>query len=267
MRESTIAITANFTAEPLAEPLSFLMAELGFAPRIEFAPYNQIFQQLLDPASLCSRNQAGINIVLIRFEDWTGVQSSDDGNIVIPPDASENLKRTLEGLSSAVKSAALSSAIPYVLVVCPSSLAARAQSKFSDCLNEMEAFLADQLEGIKGVSLILSEPLASVYPVDKYDDPEGCRLGHIPYTEVFFSALAAMISRRVFRLWTAPHKVIALDCDQTLWQGVCGEDGPLGIAIDEARRNLQEFMIGQHKAGMLLCLCSKNNEEDVWEVF
>jgi FkbH-like protein len=30
---------------------------------------------------------------------------------------------------------------------------------------------------------------------------------------------------------------------------------------------LQEFMVRQRDAGMLLCLCSKNNEEDVWEVF
>src|SRR6185369_1758559 len=32
-------------------------------------------------------------------------------------------------------------------------------------------------------------------------------------------------------------------------------------------RTLQEFMIGQMKAGMLLSLCSKNNEKDVLDVF
>ena len=33
------------------------------------------------------------------------------------------------------------------------------------------------------------------------------------------------------------------------------------------RRALQEFMAAQRAAGMLLCLCSKNNEEDVLETF
>ena len=32
-------------------------------------------------------------------------------------------------------------------------------------------------------------------------------------------------------------------------------------------RALQEFMIGQMNAGMLLCLCSKNNEKDALDVF
>jgi FkbH-like protein len=58
-----------------------------------------------------------------------------------------------------------------------------------------------------------------------------------------------------------------LDGDQTLWDGVCGEDGPLGIEITPARRAIQEFMVEQHDSGMLLCLCSKNNEEDVVQVF
>src|SRR6185295_4990675 len=32
-------------------------------------------------------------------------------------------------------------------------------------------------------------------------------------------------------------------------------------------RTLQEFMVGQMRAGMLLCVCSKNNEKDALEVF
>ncbi|MBA3442907.1 MAG: HAD-IIIC family phosphatase, partial [Pyrinomonadaceae bacterium] len=66
---------------------------------------------------------------------------------------------------------------------------------------------------------------------------------------------------------TPSHKVIALDCDQTMWKGVCGEDGPHGIEIDPPRQALQEFMRRQHDTGMLICLCSKNNEEDVVKVF
>src|SRR5262249_39661579 len=45
------------------------------------------------------------------------------------------------------------------------------------------------------------------------------------------------------------------------------EDGPSGIEISPARRAIQQFMVEQHDSGMLLCLCSKNNEEDVVQVF
>ena len=55
--------------------------------------------------------------------------------------------------------------------------------------------------------------------------------------------------------------------DNTLWQGLCGEDGPTGIVVTPPFRRLQEFMIGQMHAGVLLALCSKNQEADVLAVF
>ena len=68
----TIAVTSTFTAEPVEETLAFWMKELGIRAKIRFAPYNQIFQQLLDPTSLVSRNSRGFNFVLLRLSDWRG---------------------------------------------------------------------------------------------------------------------------------------------------------------------------------------------------
>ena len=47
-----VAICANFVAEPLEEPLQYWLGEMGVASSISFAPYNQVYQQLLDPSSL-----------------------------------------------------------------------------------------------------------------------------------------------------------------------------------------------------------------------
>src|SRR5439155_10990441 len=66
----TFAIASTFTAEPLADPLKHWMKELGIGSQIEFAPYNQIFQQLLGPSSLLARNRGGLNLILLRVEDW-----------------------------------------------------------------------------------------------------------------------------------------------------------------------------------------------------
>jgi FkbH-like protein len=120
---------------------------------------------------------------------------------------------------------------------------------------------------ISGVYLVASAELSRLYPVAKYHDQHADRLGHIPYTRAFFTALGTMIARRIYALRHPPRKVIVLDCDQTLWQGVCGEDGAHGITLDPPRQHLQAFLVAQHEAGMLLCLCSKNNPADVFEVF
>src|SRR5438876_9001424 len=66
----TLAVTATFTAEAITDTLAFWMRELRFDYEIKFAPYNQVIQQLLDPGSLLARNRNGVNVVLIRLEDW-----------------------------------------------------------------------------------------------------------------------------------------------------------------------------------------------------
>ncbi len=115
--------------------------------------------------------------------------------------------------------------------------------------------------------LVTTGALQRFYPVPKYYDPHADRLGHVPYTPEFFAALATTIARKLHAARAHRYKVIALDCDETLWQGVCGEDGPEGVRVDENHRALQDFMLAEREAGMLLCLCSKNNAEDVYETF
>jgi len=66
----TIAISATFTAEPVEESLRFWIDELGWRDAIRFAPFNQVFQQLLDPASLLAANRSGVNVLLVRPGDW-----------------------------------------------------------------------------------------------------------------------------------------------------------------------------------------------------
>ncbi|MCM3874356.1 MAG: HAD-IIIC family phosphatase [Pyrinomonadaceae bacterium] len=262
-----IVITATFTAEPVNDPLCFLLKAMRNASAVEFAPYNQVFQQLLDPTSVCRSNLAGINVILVRLEDWGKFDINESSKIEFPSDVCEKVRRGVGEFISALRTAAQVSAVPYLLVICPPSSAALKEPELRDCLEELEQRISSELADVKSVHLVTPDELLTTYLVADYDDLEGSRLGHIPYTQSFFVALSSMIARRVYRLSNVSHKVIALDCDQTLWKGICGEVGAMGVEIDPSRLALQEFMVNQSKAGMLICLCSKNNEEDVFEVF
>lgn len=57
-----------------------------------------------------------------------------------------------------------------------------------------------------------------------------------------------------------------MDCDNTLWAGTIAEDKLSGINITESRKKFQLQLIKRQKAGLLLCLCSKNTQDDVLEV-
>ncbi len=70
MFRNQIVITATYTSELIEESLSYWLQEMGLSYSIEIAPYNQVFQELLNPASLLATNQKGINVVIVRFEDW-----------------------------------------------------------------------------------------------------------------------------------------------------------------------------------------------------
>jgi FkbH-like protein len=116
---------------------------------------------------------------------------------------------------------------------------------------------------------IEADSIAAEHPTLEILDPHADREARIPYTRSYFAALALRLARAIRgQLPGLPAlKVIAVDCDNTLWRGICGEDGPEGVALDPGRRRLQEFLVEQRASGKLICLTSKNNEEDVWETF
>ncbi len=69
MTRQKIVISANLTIEPIFDSLRSLLKRTDRPHAIVFAPYNQIFQQLLDPSSLFGGNVDGVNVIYLRFED------------------------------------------------------------------------------------------------------------------------------------------------------------------------------------------------------
>lgn len=178
-----------------------------------------------------------------------------------------NLQRNIGELCAAMRSFTNQTTVPVLLALCPASPATEADAELKAALDDAEQALLSEASAIANVHTIRSVSPLEHYSITDYDNPESYRLAHIPYTTEYHVALGTSLFRLIFNLRRPPVKVIVLDCDHTLWSGVCGEDGPLGIQVTAPYRALQEFMIEQVHAGRLLCLCSKNNEADVVAVF
>jgi amino acid adenylation domain-containing protein/FkbH-like protein len=260
-QKQTIAIAATFTAEPLRESISYWMQELKTPASIKFAPYNQVFQQLLDPSSLIRTNDHGVNIILLRLEDWLrdGNWSGNDTKLRIEKNAADLLQ--------AAHAASRETSTPYFIGLCPLTPGAAADADLSRLQRHVEQIFESQAESHPGIYYLNLSKLAARYRVSAIFDSYANELAHVPFTQEFFAATGTLISRRIFAWQNRPYKVIVLDCDQTLWGGICGEDGPDGVSIGPSHRALQQFMLDQLASGKLLCLCSKNNEDDVFEVF
>jgi len=243
--DRAIAISATFTAEAIEPGLAFWTAELGLDYQIRFAGYAQLFQELLDPAGLFARNRGGFNVALVRLEDL----------------ATAGVEDSARKLVEAAQWAAEHFASPLIVAVCPPT------PDHAAAFETSLRILCEGMRDLPGVHCLLPGEVTSLYPVAEIHDPHGDQLGHLPYTPEFFVALATAIARKIHAIANPPFKVIALDCDETLWAGICGEDGPQAVVVDPPRRALQEFIAQRRSEGMLLAMCSKNNEEDVAEVF
>jgi FkbH-like protein/FkbM family methyltransferase len=178
-----------------------------------------------------------------------------------------SLQRNVQDLCVAMRSFMNKATAPLVLCLCPPAPATAANAKLRAMLRDLEQTLMSEAAKIPNVHAISSKFALQLYPVADYYDPHSRLLGNIPYTSDCYAAFGTALSRTIFNLKRTPFKVIVLDCDNTLWNGVCGEVGPMGVEVDPPHRALQEFVVGQMNAGKLLCLCSKNNESDVMAVF
>ena len=104
-----------------------------------------------------------------------------------------------------------------------------------------------------------------------YDD-KYWYLGRIKYSYKGFEVLTKELLSLINAHKGKSKKVLILDIDNTLWGGIIGEDGINGIKLSEDEvgkcyRDFQKAIKSLKDIGVLLALCSKNNESDVMEVF
>jgi FkbH-like protein len=81
-------------------------------------------------------------------------------------------------------------------------------------------------------------------------------------------SFADAITARIRAAFGLSAKLLIVDLDNTLWGGVIGEDGFDGIVIGppnplgEAYLDLQRYLKDLSERGIVLAVCSKNNEDD-----
>src|SRR5258706_9847831 len=136
MDSMTIAVASTFTAEPIEQALTFWMNELDVGAQVRFAPYNQVHQQLVDSGSIVGTNPQGINVVLLRFEDW--VTTVDAGACEIIETATTDFVRALEAAASRAS-------VPFLISRCPGSEAFLSTSEHSNLSDKLTAQLAQEI--------------------------------------------------------------------------------------------------------------------------
>lgn len=143
-------------------------------------------------------------------------------------------------------------------------------------LNQVEADLNIQLFKLSNdhnnFFILDVKSIIQKYGTDLLFDNKYWYLGRIKYSFSGFDKLSQEIFRQVSAINGTCKKVLVLDLDNTIWGGTVGEEGYMGVALGEegigkAYRDFQASIKQLKDIGVLLAICSKNNVEDVEEIF
>jgi FkbH-like protein len=108
--------------------------------------------------------------------------------------------------------------------------------------------------------------------IERAFDPRNWYFARTRLSNLGMEQVVNSVRKIATRYQEPPHKVLILDCDNTLWGGVVGEEGVGGIqlgtdGLGKAFFDFQKTIRSLKEEGVLIALSSKNNIEDVWEVF
>jgi FkbH-like protein len=257
LRTARLAVLGTYTTTQLVPMIRLAARRFGIALEAYEAGYDQVEQELLDPAS--GAYEFAPDYVLIAAHDGA---ARLDGSVEAEVDRWTGLWKLARERSGA-------RVVQHSFAVAPESPLGNLATQVPDSRPALLAALNARLAEAAGddVLLVDCERLAALVGKRTWFDP---RYWHLAKQAVSLAALP-LLARQTAAVLAADlglsRKCIVLDLDNTLWGGVIGEDGLEGIRLGgdaegEAFAAFQRYLLGLRRRGILLAVCSKNNPED-----
>jgi len=274
----SIGLLGSYTVDPMVPYLGDALVQLGLEPKIEVAPFNQLIQGALDPAAAFDGDLPQTLAFVWRIEDLFAlpVQKIASGDAASIEDVLVGLEQFADAIARLREN--FTGTIVVGIPPCPTLATMDVEHLAAHrTLTELHRKVTDrwlELVGdIKRVGIVDLDAIERAIGTEGAHDPRKWYLYRQPYRDVMHNAVAQSLSRTL-RLERGSDliKCLVVDCDNTLWGGVVGEDGIEGIALSEdfpgsAYLDFQRQLVALQKTGLFITLVSKNNEADVMEVF
>ncbi len=272
-----VGLISSFTIDGFIPHLGGALLQCGFEyPQITVGPQDQVFQSCLKPSAAFSNIEQDLIVLTFRIEDL--FPSLVESVFMGEPGSKATLREELTGFLDCVRMLRQATSgtlivsvpgvpsLPWFDLDQPGATALR--TYFSDLLTRW-AIDIEELDGVLAVSL--AAIVSATGKVAALDDRKWY-LYRQPYSVAFWDRLACQVCRQLVAATRASKKCIVVDCDNTLWGGIVGEDGLAGIQLGEtfpgrAFLDFQRHLRYLKEHGIFVCIASKNNEADVFEVF
>jgi FkbH-like protein len=266
-----VALLGSFTLDPFAPVLRVEAARAGLWLDIYVAPYGQYLSELIDPSSGLYRFRPNVTVLAIDadvlwHQRWAGAAPLTSEQVV-----GGLLTPLFSGLD--VFERAGSGVVVMNDFVPPRRStegvnAFRSKATFAHTVAHANKHLRLHLSGRDSTFLFpLTDAVAQIGRANAFNWRTHYR-GHVTWSDALMAAAAERYVGYVLAAVGKATKCIVLDLDNTLWGGVLGEDGPAGIALGpqwpgSEFMDFQRELLNLQRQGILLAICSKNNEPEV----
>lgn len=264
-RQCRIAILSTSTTSLLTPVIAALCLRDGIRAEIYQGLYGAIEQEILNPDSQLAKFRPNIVLVLVNWRDLHLPPVGSDESAVAETVTAERIQ-LCRRLLAAFDCHVVHSGFDFPAEESGGYLAASVRGGRTRTIEKLNIRLRE--EAPQGVSILDSASVQRDAGARRWEDEMGwARYKQHPATEALPELAEAFLSH-VRAVLGLTRKVLVTDLDNTLWNGVIGEDGLHGIGIGpgtpagEAHQRLQRYMLDLKSRGILLAVCSKNNPED-----
>ena len=262
-----LGIVASHTMDYLAAALPGTGLRHGLLIDVVLASYGQAAQELLDPGSdFATQN---LNCVLLAF-DFRALGLG--GVFLKKEEADEAVSAAINyvhSMAAGVRNTIKATCILQTLVPPSDPVFGGLDARIPGSPRAMiESFNARLLrEVVRENDLVVDIAfLASKVGLDYWNDARGWHKAKLPASLDATPLYADHVCRLLGAARGKSRKCLVLDLDNTLWGGVIGDDGLDGIAlgqnstVGEAHVALQRFLLDLRRRGVILAVCSKNED-------
>ena len=276
LRPMRIALLSTYSSEFVRDHLLAWGLASGLALDIQQAPFGTFRQEILDPGSSLYRYVPDVVILATDGSDWVpaayrtilhgerGVQA-----VKAWRDEAETLLKVLRGLSSAPVLIHNFAHPAYLALGAADAKQEHGQRATIERLNHA---LGEVARATSDIHIVDCATLVARHGALNWYDARMRHYARVPIAGAMQSYLAAEYVKLLRALRGLSKKCLIVDLDNTLWGGVLGEEGPLGVALGatypgSAFVEFQQYLLELHGRGVILGVASKNNPADVDEIF
>lgn len=272
-----VAVLRNFTFEPVMAILKTEIARLGFYPKVYLGDYDAIAADVLSADSAFYQFEAD-TIILAQWLEELSPRLTQRFVSLTTKEVEEECARIISGIRHQIVNIRNQTNSPILVnnFVIPSPVSGgildvQSQNMQVNTIRRLNQTLLMEILNLKNVYIVdYAHIMAHVGYAQGFDH----RYWHAAKAPISRHALLpfGMAYARYFRAITGKtKKCLILDCDNTLWGGIIGEEGMNGIQLGpdypgSAYQAFQNEILNLHDRGVILALCSKNNEKDVFDV-